>query len=117
MSVCRAYVLAATALLALAACEPGTSGTAKTGGTVLTAGDTEMRVAEGETVSNIAGGPLVMLHVTRADGKTTSGSDEASARAAYTAYCADKGGVGVGGEGYFSQFGDAPAWKFGNCGA
>lgn len=112
----RVLFISGAALLALAACEP-TSGTTADEGTLVEAGETRMRVAQGETVTNIAGGPLVMLRVTRADGKTTTTADEASARAAYTAHCADKGGVGVGGEGYFSQFGGAPAWKFGNCGA
>ena len=104
-------------LLALAACEPTTSGGGISGGTVIEAGDTKMRVTQGETVDGIAGGPLTMLLVTRADQKATTQQDEASARAAYAAYCADKGGVGVGGEGYFTQFGTAPGWKFGNCGA
>lgn len=112
----RASLAAMLALLALAACEPTTSG-GTSGGTVIDAGTTEMRVTQGETATGLAGGPMRMLHVTRADRKTTTQKDEASARAAYAAYCADKGGVGVGGEGYFSQFGGRPAWKFGNCGA
>ena len=108
-------ICAVLALVALAACEPTTTGS--TGGTVLEAGGAKMRVTTGETVNGIAGGPLTLLHVTRADGKPTTQKDEAAARAVYAAYCADKGGIGVGGEGYFSQFGGRPMWKFGACGA
>lgn len=93
------------------------NGSGPTGGTVLEAGDLKMRVTEGETVTGLAGGPMVMLHVTRADGKATTAADEGAARATYAAYCADRGGAGAGGEGYFSQFGGTPAWKFGACGA
>lgn len=109
----RVYLLLAA--LALGACEPTTGGS--TGGTVISAGDAKMRVNKGETVENIAGGSLTMLLVTRADSKPTTPKDEAAARAVYAAYCQDKGGAGAGGEGYFSQFGGRPAWKFGECGA
>lgn len=108
-----AYVLFAA--LALAGCEAATTG--KSGGTVLDAGDTSMRVTTGETVTGLAGGPMNMLHVTRADMKATTAADEASARASYAAYCAERGGLGAGGEGYFSRFGGVAAWKFGACGA
>lgn len=113
MTARAAYLLLAA--LALAACEAAPTG--KTGGTVLAAGDTKMRVTPGETATGLSGGPMQMLHVSRADGKTTKPADEAAARAAYAAYCAERGGVGAGGEGYFSQFGGSPAWKFGACGA
>lgn len=114
MTARATYLLLAA--LALAACETTTT-TGKTGGTVLEAGDTKMRVTAGETATGLSGGPMQILHVTRADGKATKPADEASARATYAAYCAERGGVGAGGEGYFSQFGGAPAWKFGACGA
>ncbi|TRW97338.1 hypothetical protein FNJ84_07410 [Paracoccus sp. M683] len=107
---------AVLALSALAACEPTTGG-GPTGGTVIDAGDAEMRITQGETIQGIAGGPLTLLVITRADGKQTTAKDEASARAAYAAYCGDKGGMGAEGEGYFTQFGGTPSWKFGNCGA
>lgn len=111
----RAYPLLAA--LVLAACEPTAGGSGSTGGTVIEAGEAKMRVNTGETVDGIAGGPLTLLLVTRADRKPTTQKDEAAARAVYAAYCADKGGVGAGGEGYFSQFGGQSAWKFGHCGA
>ncbi|MFV0386176.1 hypothetical protein [Paracoccus sp. (in: a-proteobacteria)] len=112
-----AVTIAGMVMLSLAACEPTTGSNTGEGGTVVAAGDTEMRVAPGETVHGLAGGPMTMLRVTRADKKTTTQQDEASARAAYAGYCSDKGGVGAGGEGYFSQFGGVAAWKFGACGA
>ena len=103
--------------MALAGCDEASMSGAGDRGTVLDAGGTKMRVSEGETINALADGPLKMLHVARADGKATRPGDEAAARAAYAAYCADKGGPGVGGEGYYSQFGAAPTWKFGDCGA
>lgn len=113
MRAAGAYLLMAA--FVLAACEPMASGA--TGGTVVEAADAKMRVNTGETVNGIAGGPLTLLLVTRADNRPTTQKDEAAARAVYAAYCQDKGGVGAGGEGYFSQFGGNPAWKFGECGA
>ncbi|AUH62795.1 hypothetical protein [Paracoccus zhejiangensis] len=113
----RAYAAAAFAVIALAGCEPTTTGSGVTGGTVIEAGEAKMRVSTGETVEGIAGGPLTLLLVTRADSKPTTTKDEAAARAVYAAYCQDKGGPGLGGEGYFSQFGGRSAWKFGACGA
>ena len=109
--------LAATALLTLAACEPTAGTSAQNDGTVLKADGTELRVATGERIANIGGGTLTILHVTRADGKSIGPDDGPAARSAYAGYCRDKGGPGVGAEGYFSQFGGSSAWKFGGCGA
>ena len=113
----RRATLTGLVLLALAGCDEAAMSGADNRGSVIEAGGTRMRVSEGETINALADGPLRMLHVARADGKATRPGDEAAARAAYTAYCADKGGPGVGGEAYFSQFGNAPLWKFGECGA
>ncbi|MCQ0969801.1 hypothetical protein MLD63_05080 [Paracoccus sp. TK19116] len=113
----RRAALTGLLLLAIAGCDEAAMSASSDRGTVVEAGGTKLRITKGETIDALADGPLTMLHVARADSKAIGPGDEAAARAAYAAYCADKGGPGVGGEGYFSQFGGTPVWKFGECGA